>query len=645
MHLDKTFLFYLLALLLATSCGERQLPVSNSQPSDFKMILRLWPAHHNDTVLRNDLLQALQKYPGTFDEVWFCMEFKTLSKDEHQKSAVAMAEACRKMREIGVTPSIQGISIGHGDDFESGSEALIPEKWGTAVGINGIKTQTIHCPRQQAFLDYLEETYAIYAERCQPAAVFIDDDMRITHHSPARSLCFCDTCLHSFNTQHSSNWNRESLVEALELNKEEGNIRKQWIAFNQESLAGVARAISRGVHRVSPATQIGLQHANFHKELLEGRDWNLSFHAMKEITGITPGSRPGHGFYNDHAPRGMLEKAYDMARQIRRLNPDIKDICAEIEGYRHVATGKSPHGLCVESMLYLSMGCTQLSYAIICAAAEPMEWYADHYFKQLSEWRSFCNEYADFNRGTEPGGLDPYISPDHVIRKRREGEPSFAWITTDAGSMTYSMATLGIPFCPDAGNPAALIMDAEAISGLTCEEAVRLFQHKGILLDGSAWRMVKQRQLDTLLTQVTIPDGLTHADCYTSPKGARIAVVPSYHTSINQTQRSNLIHISDWISGNRLPVIMETMAQAIVIPRIDSENRLRSVSLLNCSISEQPETYLRLRGCDSDRKQSFIWKRAGKPDVTLRPEYDGTDVIVRIPPLDGWNIGWIAIQK
>ena len=32
------------------------------------------------------------------------------------------------------------------------------------------------------------------------------------------------------------------------------------------------------------------------------------------------------------------------------------------------ATGKSPHGLCVESMFYLAMGATQLSYAIICAA-------------------------------------------------------------------------------------------------------------------------------------------------------------------------------------------------------------------------------------------------------------------------------------
>lgn len=635
----------LLMLFLIFSCSKQPSFEKDNRSSDFKMILRLWPDHHNDTGLRDELLLALQKYDGTFDEVWFCMEFETLSMEAHRKSAIAMAEACLKMREIGVTPSIQGISIGHDDNFESGSDALVPTKWGTQVGFNGVQARTIHCPRQQGFLDYLEETYAIYAEVCQPGAVFIDDDMRITHHSPVRSLCFCDTCLHQFNVQHDTHWNRETLVEALELNINNGAIRQQWIAFSQESLAGVARAISRGVHRVSPATQIGLQQTNFHHELLEGRDWNPSYKAMKEVTSITPGSRPGHGFYNDHAPRGMLDKAYDMARQIRRIDPDIKDICAEIEGYRHMATGKSPHGLCVESMLYLSMGCTQLSYAIICAAAEPMEWYAENYFKHLSEWRALCKEYSDFNRGTEPGGIDPYISSNHVIRERLEGEPFLGWITTNAGSMVYSMSTLGIPFCPDASNPVALSLDAEAITGLTQEEATRLFQTKGILLSESAWQMTKHRQFDALLTPTITPDGLSDVKCYTSKEGGRTAVIPAYNVSINNAQRLNLIQIADWVAGGQLPVLMETMAQAVVIPRVDPDNCLRSVSVLNCSISEQPETRLRLRGCNPKQKQSFIWKCAGKPDIKLRPDYDGADVVVRIPPLESWNIGWLAIKE
>ena len=139
------------------------------------MILRLWPEHHNDTVLRNELLQAMQAYPNTFEEVWFCAEFETLSMEAHRKSAEAMAVAAEKMREIGVTPSIQGITLGHGDNFESGSEELIPTAWGTIIDASGAVTRSGHCPRQPGFHEYLKEVYALYAQMCQPAVVWLDE--------------------------------------------------------------------------------------------------------------------------------------------------------------------------------------------------------------------------------------------------------------------------------------------------------------------------------------------------------------------------------------------------------------------------------------------------------------------------------------
>lgn len=640
----KFFVIAFLGMLLIASCNEsKQSP--GPAPSDFKMILRLWPEHHNDTVLRNEFLQAMQAYPNTFEEVWLCAEFETLSMDVHRQSAASMAVAAQKIREIGVIPSVQAITLGHGDNFESGSEELIPTEWGAITDANGVVTRTGHCPRQPKYHEYLKEMYALYAERCQPDIVWLDDDLRVTHHWPARQLCFCDTCIRQFNDQYGRQWSRETLVQALDANDEKGIVRQQWIAFSQESLASVARTISRSVHRVSPKTRMGLQHANFHRELLEGRDWNPIFRAMKEETGLTPASRPGNGFYNDHAPREMVMKGYDMARQIRRLDPDIKEIAAEIEGYRHYASGKSPHGLCVESLFYLSMGATQLSYAIICSASEPMEWYADNYFKKLQEWRPFYEEYARFNEGTEPGGLDPYISPKQVIREKRPGDSSFGWTTTGANDPVLSLSFLGIPFCPDGNNPSALIMDAEAISGLNKEEAIFLFQHRGILLNAPAWKVAQQRRLDTLLTAIPAPERLTHVSCFLSPGGGRTAVVPSYDPSISNTQRLNLLGIADWTTCHRMPAIMETAAQAVVVPRIDGGGKLRSITLLNCSISDQPETELRLRGCDPNKKQQFIWKKAGQPDVILRPRYDGSDAIIRIPTLEGWNIGWVAITS
>lgn len=226
---------------------------------------------------------------------------------------------------------------------------------------------------------------------------------RVTYHAPARQLCFCDTCLNLFNRQHGEHWTRETLVEALDRNEGEGRLRRQWISFCQQSLAEVARTVARAVHEVSPGTRMGLQHANFHRELhgRTGLEPDARRAGGRDRTG--PGFRPGNGFYDDHAPRGMLLKGYDMARQIRRLKPSVREIAAEVEGYRHRATGKSPHGLCVESMFYLNMGATQLVRDHLRRFGADAV--ADNYFKSLSAWRPFYEQYVAFNRGTEPGGI------------------------------------------------------------------------------------------------------------------------------------------------------------------------------------------------------------------------------------------------
>lgn len=52
----------LLGFLLSTACGSRTEKASPDY-AEFKMIVRLWPDHHKDSALREELLQALKKYP------------------------------------------------------------------------------------------------------------------------------------------------------------------------------------------------------------------------------------------------------------------------------------------------------------------------------------------------------------------------------------------------------------------------------------------------------------------------------------------------------------------------------------------------------------------------------------------------------
>ena len=635
----KRILLLCSVLLVLSSCVKTSRPDPSSDASDFGMILRLWPAHHNDEALRDDLVDALKKYSGTFNEVWLCQEFETLSMETHRQSAAKMATANQMLRDIGVTTSIQGICIGHGDDFEAGSDDLRPTKWTTIVDAFGTRTQMSHCPRQTEFLKYMSDMYATYAEVCQPRVSWIDDDLRVTHHSPARMLCFCDTCIGEFNKQYGGEWTRESLVAAMDANEDGGALRKQWIEFSQQSLALVAEAVAEGVHRVSPDSKVGVQQVNFHRELLEGRDWNKSYAAIERVTGKDATSRPGNGFYDDDNPFGMLNKAYDMARQIRRLSPSVKEIVAEVEGYRHYATGKSPHGLCVESMLYLSMGVTQLSYAIICSASEPMEWYADNYFAQLQRWRPMYEEYAAFNRGTEPGGANPYVSPDHVTINA----PGWGWITTGAGDVATSISTLGLPLCPDGNYPSAMLIDGPSAAGIPDDEALRLLARGNVVVDHAAWGVAVASGWDKSLKRVDVPEvTLEGAVCYEGTDGGRTVVVPGYSTNISNAERLAFIAAVDWASKGTLPVIMESMAQAVTVPRISADGSLRSVAVLNTTISEQPATTLRLRGCKDGCR--LVWHSVGERGKKLRYERDGDDVIVTIPPQQGWYMGWLAVE-
>lgn len=659
----KRLKLLLMALLLACCARET--------PSDFRMMIRLWSDYSNDPAMTDELIDAFRKYDFC-DEVWFKAETPaTHSAEWHRQYASNMAVAADKMRKAGVIPSIQGVALGHGDGmtvFDTIKDSTI--HWGTMVGPDGAITGSVNCPRQKAYLARMEEAFMPYAEAVHPHSLYLDDDLRLTHHTPALMGCYCDTCIGEFNAEYGYSFTRESLVKALLANQAEGELRRQWIAFGQESLAGVVRAISRGVHRVSPETRMGLQHANFHRKLMEGWDWNPMFEAMREETGLTPVSRPGSGYYDDHAPRGMIKKGLDIARQIRRLPPEITEIAPEIEAYVHKASGKSGRSLGVETMYYLAMGGTQMSYAIICGSREPLSWYADHYFKELAEVKPFAREYADFNRGTLPSGIDSYMSPDLVCRDAAPGEDPWAWINTTAGNAAFDLAPLGLPLAPEDPHSPVLLLDEVCISGMGDDALKALLSRHSAVLDRRGFEQLQQRGLDAGYAPVefrgadagdyespSITPGGRYSDAvarfsYLENAKRRMLVVPSFAVNLKQGTDYNgafclaLSHSIDWASGNRLPAVPEGFSQVSIVSRTDAEGHLRSVALLNCSLSREESYTLRLRtGLGDGRNPRLVWKEQGRRDRMVKAVRDGNDLLVTVPGLDGWHFGWLAVES
>jgi len=604
-------------------------------------MIRLWPAHHLNDTLETQLIEAFKKYPDCCDEVWFCFEDEyNVPREQQMKNRDKLAKAAADVRELGIIASLQTVTVGHPsqvatpyDTNSLGFRAM--------TGIDGVHAQGQTCPRDTNFLRHQAEEHAFYCEVLQPESIYIDDDLRITQHYPAESICFCDECMRQFNEQFGRNFTRETLQAAL-LNNVEG-VRKEWITFSQESLAMVGRWISRDVHKVSPQTHMGLQHVNFHFALLEGWDWNKIFDAMEEETGNMPVSRPGHGYYNDHSPRQMIVKAYGISRQIARLKPNMTLIAPEIEGYLHKSTGKSPQSIVTETLLYLSMGATSQSYAIICGNQEPMSWYADTYFKALDKYHPVFKEYVAWNKGTVGGGIDSYISPDAVLRDVRPGEDPWAWSTTTAGDVTIELAPLGVPFSPEGKGTTSGIIDYAALIGMKDAEIEDYLNKTGIVTDAAGWAEIVSRGIDGLATAIPTPAGLENVTCYQSKGGKNIAVLPTFTGDINEAQRRNVMRIFDWTSEGKMRAVLESQAQAFVSPRVTPDGVLRSVVFVNATISEIEGATLRLRDCPANA--NFKWYSGGNKPKALKATKDGNDWVVTIPAVKAWDAGWIKVGE
>ena len=110
----------------------------------FRMMIRLWPEHHMDPELSQQLIDALLQYDFC-DEVWFCGSLPaTRCLAFHDSSATQMGIIADRLRRIGIIPSLQVVVIGHGDSATvfspDGYQKDSTIHWGTMVGANGEKT-------------------------------------------------------------------------------------------------------------------------------------------------------------------------------------------------------------------------------------------------------------------------------------------------------------------------------------------------------------------------------------------------------------------------------------------------------------------------------------------------------------------------
>jgi len=613
-----------------------------SSEKEFHSIIRAYAEQYKDSELSQEFISALSKYPDIADEVWF------FAQGEWDPSgcvadAAEFASVAAELRARGIEVSIQDITTGHPDEqiCDSGIDV---RGYRSAVCFDGSILNSQTCPRDTCLRRDLVERYRTFAGAVKPKCVMVDDDLRISWHMPSNEICFCDCCLQEFNIRYGHSYSREGLWKDLCANTE--GLRKEWMDFSREGLAEIAGLVARAVHEVSPESIMGFQNVNFHNVLLEGYDWSYIFRSLAEGScSTTVASRPGHGYYYDQVPADLLSKSYGIARQIARLDPSLEYlyISPEIEGYRHKMTGKSGANICLETLLYLSMGADAMSYALVGENNEPMDWYASSYFDALERHHNLFHKYVACC-GTSVGvGIDEYISPNHVFRNEEVGEEPGSFRETDAGGVCSKLGTLGIPFTPESGHTTATLLSEDAIKGMNITELNSLAGSNGIVMDSPAF----ERALSLGFSVKECNTSKGYFKCYLSESGKRVAVIRGeFSYDINGEERFSLIEAFDWASEGRMAAVSKSRHLGVIVPRGETvgdngDYILSGVTYVNTTVTDQKEVALELRGIPDG---SRIYWETVDGSRRLRPERSVSGVIVKIPFVKAWSAGFLSIR-
>ncbi len=380
---------------------------------------------------------------------------------------------------------------------------------------------------------------------------------------------------------------------------------------------------------------------------------------------------------DDHAPRDMIGSALLVAaRQVQGA--------VAIDNRRHCASGKTAHGLCVESMLYLAFGATGLEYDLMGYAREPAAWTANTYMSELTLWRPFYQAYVRFNADTKPGGILPFCG--------KGGKPALSGTLRAANAL----APIGLPLCPGSPWPVCYILNAESVESMTAVDIQRVLSG-GVILDGGAVAKLQARGYGAAMQMTTQTRAPEVSEVFTddelnvnrvgyvwqpeaakeetyalypsnesarvigryqtadgkaseaasvlfeTPGGGRIAAFgfAGFGTEVSAARRRQLLLAADWVAQGRLPVFVETASQALVLPRVTQAGDLRSVAVLNATIDTQQPVTLRLRGCRKGL-ETMEWVTPKEKPVTLAVRLEGKDdALVVLPALGPWQIGWL----
>jgi hypothetical protein len=325
--------------------------------------------------------------------------------------------------------------------------------------------------------------------------------------------------------------------------------------------------------------------------------------------------------------------------------------------------------------------------------------YYESIFERIASYRPFWARCLDAWTGAYPGGLMAALGVSPVERPVDPADKPFAWANVDL-SPIYRLSAIGLPVSVDRRGACATIIHQNAVATFRDDELRRIIKG-GVVMDGASALAIQTRGLGAELG-ITVSE-FPRKDCFErftddainadnagsiwrasliganaprfslssanpqfrplgvyedfngvdigvaaaaieTPAGGRVVIFgrDPWEPIISHSLRARLLRVADWVSGERLPVILETDAQAVVVPRVDLDGTLRSVFVLNASIDRTPSLSLTLRGASGD---GGVWFTPDLPSQIIRLVDVPGGKAAQIPPLAGWSVGCLSVPQ
>ncbi|MBI2924483.1 MAG: hypothetical protein HYY24_02130 [Verrucomicrobia bacterium] len=646
----------------------------------------------------HELLKFFRKFPGVADELAFFTSntHPPLPLDEMRRRAERLATLMPQVRREGMAAGVNILAtMGHHEENLAGS---LEEPWQRVVDPAGRESRGCYCPAGAEWLDYVVQVYAACAEAA-PDFIWIDDDVRLAGHSPIGYTCFCETCVSRFAATVGREFTRATLVSAFSSGSLDERLawRRRWLEHNRATINDLFRVIEQTVHKVKPDLSLGFMTGDRFYEGYDFANWDKTLAGPRHVSVRW---RPGGGFYSDETLSGLVGKAHDIGRQVSQLPADVRVIQSEIENFPYDLLRKSATTTVIEAAAHIAAGATGAAFNVLSQRPDPLDEY-EVMLRRIARGRSFFRAMrAALDRapviGIWPAWNRDIFSANSVDGAWPEG-PSDA---VGAFRTGYVLGEIGIPVCYGPDGALATALSGAAVHAFSRDELRRMFAG-GVLLDVTAWRALDrlglaawtgvrpgaQQSRDAIevlaehplngrfaswsrdcrqsfwreeawsleptaanvATLARLTDYL-HRDlgvamtAFESDLGGRVVVMGYFPWSQmhHLAKSSQMKAVAQWLSRDRLPVIVESFARVHLWVRQPAPGQLACV-LLNGSLDPQPHLTLRL----AEPFKRITWHPFdGEPARLKLAVAQGTGhPLVTTPALKPWNVYLLTARR